>query len=374
MKIFVCPDKFAGTLTARQAALAIAGGWQRGAPHARSLVRPFADGGPGFLDTIASKLRGQRVATRTCDPLRRPVDAEILLAGSTAYLESAQTCGLHLVAPCERDPLRASSYGLGVLIAAAIDRGARQVVVGLGGSATVDCGAGMLAALGAVLHDADGTALTPCGGALNACTKLSVVPVLDDVELVAAADIAIPLLGHTGAARAFGPQKGAGAEEVDALELGLATFATRLTEACPRCPADLTTRPGSGASGGISAAILALGGRCLSGAELVWSTLALEDDLAACDLALTGEGCVDAGTLHGKAPKFVSDASARLGIPCLVLAGQVGSGSPTAQMLGVAAVYSVAAHLGSVAAALDRPAEGLAGLAEHVARNSTHCR
>ncbi|MGB3443583.1 MAG: glycerate kinase [Actinophytocola sp.] len=362
MRVLICPDKFAGTLTARRAARAIASGWRRTAPADDLVLRPLADGGPGFLDVIHPVVGGERVTVRACDPLLRPVRAQLLVTGDTVYVESAQTCGLHLLSPAELNPMRVSSYGLGVLLGEAVALGAREVVVGLGGSATVDCGAGMLTALGAVAMDAGGVPLPPGGGPLQDCAAVKSLPDLGSVSLTAAADVAIPLLGPSGAARVFGPQKGASPRAVRALERALATFAGHLTGTAPRCPADLVTIPGSGASGGLAAAIMALGGRCVSGAELVWATMGLDDELPGFDLVVTGEGRVDTQTLRGKLPAVVAGAAAARGVPCLVLGGQVSDDLPVAEWAGVSA-HSVAELVGSVAEAMSEPFTGLAALA-----------
>ncbi|GAB1516606.1 glycerate kinase [Actinophytocola sp. KF-1] len=363
MRVLICPDKFAGTLTARRAARAIASGWRRGAPADDLVLRPLADGGPGFLDVIHPVAGGERVTVRACDPLLRPVRAHLLVAGDTVYVESAQTCGLHLLTRTELDPLRVSSHGLGVLIGEAIALGAREVVVGLGGSATVDCGAGMLSALGAVARDATGAALPPGGGPLLDCAAITSLPDLGPVVLTAAADVAIPLLGASGAARLFGPQKGASPRAVRTLERSLATFAGHLTRTAPRCPADLVTIPGSGASGGIAAAIMALGGRCVSGAELVWATTGLDDELDGVDVVVTGEGRVDHQTLRGKLPAVVARAAAARGVPCVVVAGQVSDGLRTAEWADVTSIHSVAEHAGSVARAMAEPFASVVALA-----------
>lgn len=364
MRVLVCPDKFAGTLSADAAARAIASGWRRVAPEDHLVLRPLADGGPGFLDVMASAVGGRRVPVDACDPLRRSLRGELLIAGDTAYIESAQTCGLHLLDESERDPLVASSYGLGLLIGAAIDAGVGRIVVGLGGSATIDCGAGMLSALGAVVAGPDGTPLPPGGGPLIGCARLTNVPDLRGLSVVAAADVAIPLLGPTGAAHTFGPQKGASPDGIDLLERALQRFAYHLRRSSPACPADLVTIPGAGASGGLAAAIVAMGGRCSSGAGIVWETLGLDGELDSCDLVITGEGRVDAQTLHGKLPMVVTSAAAARGVHCVLLAGQV------AERRGVTVAYSVAAHVASVAKAISEPVAGLEDLASALARST----
>ena len=244
MRILVSPDKFAGTLGAPEVAAAIAAGWHEVAPDAEVVQRPLADGGPGFLDVVRAAVPGRTLAVPTFDPLGRPVPGSILLTGDggereeravaspavasgggTAYVESAQACGLHLLTAAERNPLITTSYGLGVLLMAAVESGVRRIVVGLGGSATNDGGAGMLAALGAAPLDVAGLALPYGGAALAACAGLGGLPRLRGVDLVAATDVDAPLTGIHGASAVFGPQKfnpGQGAVRAEVLRLDAA--------------------------------------------------------------------------------------------------------------------------------------------------------
>ncbi|MGB9378490.1 MAG: glycerate kinase, partial [Mycobacteriales bacterium] len=233
MRVVVAPDSFGGTLSAAEAAAAIAAGWSDAVPADDVVLRPLSDGGPGFVEVLATGLDGAtRLPVRVPDPLGRDVPGEVLPAGATAYVESAQACGLHLLSDGERDPLVTTSYGLGVLIAAAVDSGARTVVVGLGGSATNDGGAGMLAALGAVACDADGMALPYGGAALQSVAAVDGTARLRGVELIAATDVDAPLLGPGGASAVFGPQKGASAEDVERLDSALEVWA-RVVQSIP---------------------------------------------------------------------------------------------------------------------------------------------
>lgn len=327
----MAPDCFGGTLTAREAAEAIAAGWRSTAPDDELLLRPLADGGPGFVEVLHTALGGTLHTSQVTGPLGDPVSAQWLEHDGTAYIESAQACGLHLVPvqlraqACET----ATTAGVGELIAAA--RGAHTVVVGLGGSATTDCGEGMLGAVGEVT-----------------------------ARLVAASDVRNPLLGPHGAARTFGPQKGASPEAVRRLEARLAAFADRL-------PRDVRDEPGAGAAGGLGAALLALGATVVSGAGLVRERTGLDHAFAEVDLAVTGEGSFDWQSLRGKLVTGVAAGAAERGVPCLVLAGQVSVGRREAGAVGIADSYSVAELVGSVAGALADPAGTLALLAAHVA-------
>jgi glycerate kinase len=370
MRVLVCPDKFAGTLSALEAAAAMAEGWREVAPDDEVTVRPLSDGGPGFLDSLSlDAVPGvRRVQVDTCDPLGRPVTGEVLVDGATAYVESAQACGLHLLAQSERDPRITTSYGLGPLITAAVECGAREVVIGLGGSATNDAGAGMLAALGAAPLDDAGHALPYGGAALAACARLGGSPRLRGVRLVAATDVDSPLTGLHGASSVYGPQKGASRSDVLELDAALTRFAEVLERDLAGCPAGLAGVPGAGAAGGLGAAILALGGRCESGIALVRRLSRLDDALDAADVVITGEGSFDHQSLRGKVIAGVAEAARDRALPCVVLAGRISAGRREAARIGVAAAYSLEEHFGSVEQAMSRPAEGLRALAARAAR------
>ncbi|MEE6307198.1 glycerate kinase [Plantactinospora veratri] len=374
MRILICPDKFAGTLSAAEVAEAVRDGWREVAPGDDLVVRPLSDGGPGFVEVLAAALRGRRVPVPTVDPLGRPAAGEILLTadGGTAYVESAQACGLHLLAPEERDPKRTTSYGLGALLATAAEAGARRAVVGLGGSAVNDAGAGLLAALNAVPVDASGMALPYGGAALLAVAGLTGRPQLRAMELVAATDVDNPLTGLTGASNVFGPQKGATREDVLLLDDALGRFAEVLERDLPGCPPGLAGLPGTGAAGGLGAALLALGGRCESGIELVTRLTGLDAAYDEADLVITGEGSFDHQSLRGKVVAGVAGAARDRGVPCVVLAGRVSAGRRESAAAGVTETHSLVDHFGGephggVERAMSRPAEGLRALAARLA-------
>ncbi|MBM7084250.1 glycerate kinase [Micromonospora sp. WMMD734] len=374
MRVLLCPDKFAGTIEAPEVAAAVAAGWREVADADELLIRPLADGGPGFVTVLAGALDGRRVPVPTVDPLGRPVSGEILLtADGVGYLESAQACGLHLLSAAERDPKATTSYGLGALVAAAVEHGARTVVVGLGGSGTNDGGAGLFAALGATPLDDAGRALPYGGAALTAVAALDGVPRLRGATLVAATDVDNPLLGLHGASSVYGPQKGADRADVLLLDAALERWAAVLERDLPGCPPGLGTLPGGGAAGGLGAAILALGGRCESGIDLVGRAIGLEAALDDCDLVITGEGSFDHQSLRGKVVAGVAGAARDRGVPCVVLAGRVSTGRREAASAGVTEAYSLVEHFGGeerggLAAAMGRPAEGLRALGARLAR------
>lgn len=368
MRVVLAPDGFGGTLTAVEAAEAMRAGWARVAPGDELVLLPLSDGGPGFVDVLATVLDARTVPVPTTDPLGRPALGAVLLAGDTAYVESAQATGLHLLTPAERDPLLATSYGLGPLLAAAVEAGAATVVVGLGGSATNDAGAGMLAALGVVPLDAAGAVLPYGGLALAALDRLTGAPQLRGARLVAATDVDNPLCGPHGATAVFGPQKGLRPADRDRLDAALGRWAEVAARDLPTAPPGLADRPGAGAAGGLGAALLALGGVRESGVALVAAAVGLAGALAGADLVLTGEGSFDFQSLRGKVAGGVAAAAVEEAVPCLVLAGQVSVGRQQAAAAGVEAAYSVAEQAGSVQAALAQPADRLADLAAGVAR------
>jgi glycerate kinase len=369
--VVVAPDSFGGTLSARAAAAAIADGWLRAVPDARLDRLPLADGGTGFVDVLQERLGGTLHAPQVTGPFGEPVTAPWLQVGRTAYIESAAACGLHLVPRDRRTPEVAggvTSRGVGELLAAARAAGCTEAVIGLGGSATTDGGAGMLAALGAVPLDAAGAEL-PAGGAdLGRCVRLSGPPDVG-LTLVAAADVDNPLLGPDGAAAVFGPQKGADDATVTALDASLSVWAGVLAAATGR---DVRDEPGAGAAGGLGAALLALGARREPGAGLVRRLVELDAALDAVaaegGLAITGEGSFDRQSLRGKLVTAVARAARERGVPCVVLAGQVGVGRREAAAAGVDAAYSASEHAGGVEASMADPAGTLSALAEHVAR------
>lgn len=364
MRVLIAPDCFGGTLSATEAAEAIAAGWRSSAPDNELVLRPLADGGPGFVDVLHASLGGEIFRRMVTGPLHDMVDAYWLEHENTAYIECAQACGLHLIPAEQRDPLAAHTIGVGELIQDALDYGVDTIVVGLGGSASTDGGCGMLDGLGAIPLDADNHPLRAGGGSLTDCVRVSSRINLDGIQLIAASDVENPLLGEHGAARTFGPQKGADDLTVQRLERGLTHWADVLAETTGRDVRDL---PGAGAAGGLGAALLALGATIESGAGLVRRLTGLDEAMDQVDLVITGEGSFDWQSLRGKLASNVATAAAERGLPCLVLAGQVEVGRRRAAATGVEQAYSVAEHAGSVRASMADPAGTLAALAAQVA-------
>jgi glycerate kinase len=363
MRVLIAPDCFGGTLTAPEAAEAIAAGWRSGAPGDELTLCPLADGGPGFVEVLHSALGGLLRNRSVSGPLGSFVDAVWLEHDGTAYIECAQACGLALVSDGERDALAATTLGVGEMIRHAVDSGVHTIVVGLGGSASTDGGAGVFRALGAVPVGADGEPLPVGGGPLVGTVRLEGRADLGDVTLVAASDVENPLLGKLGAARVFGPQKGADDLAVRRLERSLTRWADVLADVAGR---DVRDEQGAGAAGGLGAALIALGATVESGAGVVRRLTGLDGALDTAQLVITGEGSFDFQSLRGKLVTRVAGATAERGVPCVVLAGQVSVGRRRAAAAGVDHAYSVAEHAGSAEASLADPAGTLTALAKHV--------
>lgn len=389
VRVLVAPDTFGSVLTAREVAATIADGWRAGAPHDEVDPCPLADGGPGFVDTLHAALGGETVPVTVTGPLGAPVPAVLLLVdgpgGRTAYVESAHAIGLPLVPLDRRDPTRTTTHGVGELLVAARRAGARRVVVGLGGSSTNDGGAGMLVGAGLDAPpgrlDAGGGALAGLGpGDLAGLRALRAA--WADVELVAATDVDVPLLGLQGASAGFAPQKGATPEQAQTLERALGDLAHAATTALAddlrpdllagarpsSAAARLTAAPGAGAAGGLGFGLALLGARVVPGAALVAQHVGLDDRLAASDLVVTGEGRLDWQSLHGKVASEVAERALRHGIPTVVLAGEVQVGRRELSAAGITAAYAVGETPDDVEAALADPVGTLRARAERVAR------
>ncbi|WP_433021680.1 glycerate kinase family protein [Kribbella sp. CA-294648] len=360
MRVLIAPDKFAGTLTAVEAAAAIEEGWRRRDPQAEVLIAPMADGGPGFIDVLSTVVDGRLLSVVVRGPLGAEVPATVLVGGETAYIETAQACGLHLVEPADRRPEDASTYGVGQLIAAAVDAGAKRIILGLGGSGTNDAGAGLLAALGAT---AVGGSLEAGAKGLAELTEVDLEPArtrLAGVELVAASDVENPMLGLRGATNIFGTQKGITDERKPAVD----GYLTRFAELAGRKTAD---QKGAGAAGGLGYALLLLGAERVSGIDLVASLTGLEVKAGQVDLVLTGEGAFDFQSRDGKVISGVAKVANDAMRPCVVLAGKVQIGAREMRTMGVESAYSLVDAVGEERAFAD-PHGSLATVAERVAK------
>ncbi|MGF1527432.1 MAG: glycerate kinase [Candidatus Competibacterales bacterium] len=326
MRIVVAPDGFKGSLTSAAAAAAMVAGWRRVFPEAAVTAVPVADGGEGTVAASVTALGGEVVSAEVQDPLGRPVTASYawVAARRLAVIEMAAASGLPLLRDDERDPARASSYGTGQLILAALDRGAEQLVVGLGGSATVDGGSGCLEALGARFYTSSTQAVRATGGALAFVETIDLSGLdgrLAQTALTLASDVDNPLLGATGAVGVFGPQKGVVVDALETFDAGMAHFADVLERATGRRRRDA---PGAGAAGGLGFALMAaFDAEYKSGFALVAELAGLEAAIAQADLVITGEGRLDAQSPRGKVVGGLARLAARHGTPVAVLAGAV---------------------------------------------------
>ncbi len=376
LTVVVAPDSFKGSLTSLEVARALATGWSRVRPGDSVQLAPLADGGEGTLVAVYESGGWAWVQSPATDPLGRPVEARWLRSvdGERAFVELASASGLSRLRPEERDTVVASTFGTGELLRGVLDAGIRRVVLGIGGSATTDGGSGMLVALGARLMSA-GEAHVPArgGGALEdvAGVDLSGLdPRLAEVELRIACDVSNPLLGPSGAAATYGPQKGASEEQVGRLDGALARWADALEAATGRRERET---PGAGAAGGVGFGLLCLADRFAAlrlepGVELVMAQTALEGKLASADLVLTGEGRIDAQTGFGKTALGVARRASEASVPCIAIGGGVEpEGIEALAAVGAVVVPVVEAPM-TLEAAMAAGTEPLERCAERVAR------
>jgi glycerate kinase len=338
MRVVLAPDKFKGCLTAAEVADALSAGLVRDKPGLETIKLPVADGGDG---TVAAALTAgfAKIVVDAVGPTGEPIRAPYALDGKRAVVELAAVVGLDLLPGARPGPLGSSTYGLGLVMADAVSRGAELIVLGLGGSASTDGGAGMVQALGARPIDTDGYELGRGGGALSrlAMIDLTGLASLSNVKIMVASDVDNPLLGPTGAAAVFGPQKGATPADVAALENGLATWARVVGAATGR---DLAGTPGAGAAGGTGYAALALlDAQLTPGIELILDLIGFDSRLTGADLVITGEGSLDEQSLAGKAPVGVARAAATAGIPVVAVAGRNQLSRTRLAEAGIAAAY-----------------------------------
>ncbi len=343
LRVVVAPDSYKESLSAADVAAAIAEGVQHAAPHADVACVPMADGGEGSLAAVLAATGGQRRRATVRDANGQPCEASWgWLDNATAFIEMAEAAGLERIAPEARNALRASTYGVGELVLCALDAGARRIVLGLGGSATTDGGAGLFQALGGHLFDDQGGELPPGGGPLHRLANVDTRRLdsrLADVHFEIAVDVDNPLCGERGAAAIFGPQKGASEQDVDFLDKALARFAKVCTHATGR---DEAVTPGTGAAGGLGYVIKTFfQAEFRPGVELIAELAGLDEALTGATLVFTGEGRMDRQTLLGKTPAGVARHARSKGIPVIALAGSLGDGYDELYAAGITAAFSV---------------------------------
>lgn len=371
MRVICAPDSFKGSMSALVAAQAMRDGVRRAVPAAECVLVPMADGGEGTVAALAEALEAELCTVSATDALGRPVRAEYAYQASDrlAVIEIAAAAGIALLRRNELDLARASTFGVGAMVLDALDRGAQRLIIGLGGSATNDAGAGLMTSLGARFLDADGAELPPGGAALARLERVDLSgldPRLAEVQVQVACDVENTLLGLRGCSVVFGPQKGATASEVHSLDAAIARWADVVEPLVGRRVRKL---PSSGAAGGLGACLAAFfGAELLGGAALVAQTVGLAAQVAQADWVFTGEGTVDSLTMSGKTPWGVLEVARQAGVPLIIFAGRVAPDASALLSYGVTALVPITPDNQPLSAALAAGPENLAAAAERVAR------
>lgn len=347
MKVVIAPQTFKGSISALDVAKAMSDGVKAVVPDAKTVLVPVADGGDGTLETLVEVSGGEIRSIEVTGPLgeRREAQWGAMGDGNTAVIEMARTSGLALI-PIEptdqRDPLNATTYGLGEAIKIALDEGFRRFIVGIGGSATNDAGAGMAQALGVRLLDSDGNELPPGGAALANLSSIDTSGIDErtkDAEFLVACDVSNPLTGPTGASAIYGPQKGATPEMIEQLDAALGHFADIVGR---DIGASIKDGPGCGAAGGLGGGMIAfLNGELRAGVDIILDTVNLDSYLTGADLVITGEGMIDHSTIYNKAPVGVAARAQALGIPVIGVAGSLGQGFHDIHSHGIDAATAI---------------------------------
>jgi glycerate 2-kinase len=371
MRILIAPQSLKGSLTAAQAGQAIAQGVRVVYPTATIEIVPVADGGEGTVQALVDATGGKIIQQTVTGPLGEPVPAFLGLMGDgrTAAIEMAACAGLPLVPPERRDPRITTTYGVGELILAALDHGSRHFIIGIGGSATNDGGAGMAQALGAALLTRQGTEIAPGGAALATLAHISTATLdtrLKECTVEVACDVTNPLCGPTGASAVYGPQKGATPEMVAELDRALAHYAQILELDLGVAIRDI---PGAGAAGGLGAGLMAfLQATLRPGAQIVLEAVRLEEHIRTADLVITAEGQIDSQTAYGKSVGAVSTLAKRYGLPVLALAGSLGDDYQVVYELGVDAVAALPSSPMTLAYAMENAARLTSDAAERACK------
>ncbi|NHB93034.1 glycerate kinase [Photorhabdus cinerea] len=370
MKIVIAPDSFKESLSASQVAEAIEQGFREIYPQAEYIKLPMADGGEGTVESMVAAMNGQVIHLSVTGPLNQPVDSFFGILGDekTAIIEMAATSGLHLVPIEQRNPLITTTYGTGELILAALDKGVRKIILGIGGSATNDGGAGMMQALGAHLLDISGKELKAGGAALSQLAEIDLSGLdsrLSHTEIIVACDVTNPLCGELGASAIFGPQKGATPEMVKELDAALRHYGEKIEFLTETRVIDV---PGAGAAGGMGASLLGwLNAKLQPGIDIVISTLKLEEALQGANLVITGEGRIDSQTIYGKTPIGVARIAKKYAIATIALVGSMSKDYSIVHDHGLDAVFSIIPGVCSLSDALACGHENLRVTARNVA-------
>ena len=365
LHIGIAMNAFKGSLSAVEAAEAVRRGLERSRLSCHIHLMPLADGGDGTLEAMLTQPGSTRRRLIVQNPLGESIEAAygILADGETAVIEMALASGLARLGS-RRDALRATTYGTGELMHHAIKQGAKRIIVGVGGSATVDGGAGCMQALGVQLLDSTGAPISYGGGSLHQLAQVEPNPALENVEILVLCDVDNPPLGKHGAARIFGPQKGASPQQVELLEKNLTHYFSIIAEQTGR---DVRELPGGGAAGALAGGLAALGGaKLVPGAETLIRFLNYEDRIKTCDLIFTGEGSIDAQTEHGKAPAVIAAKAAENGIPAIAIAGSIPANADTLIRSNLQAAFSLVPAPVSLEDAIQHSAEWLSNTAQNI--------
>lgn len=357
MKVLIAIDSFKGSLTSLEAGESAQEGIKKAVPHAKTVVVPVSDGGEGFLESLVTALKGEFATVTASDPLGRKISCRYgVIGGKTAIIETASAAGLTLVKKEELCPMRATSYGVGEIIRDAIERGCRNFIIGLGGSAVNDGGAGMLQALGFQLLDKQGREIPFGAESLGKIEKIKThkaVKELKECHFDIACDVNNPLCGERGCSVVFAPQKGAGVEEIETMDSCLLHFAKKTREIIKDADENY---PGAGAAGGMGFAFLAyLNSRLLGGFELIARHLNLEEKIKGADIVVTGEGKIDNQTLMGKVPAGVAALGKKYGKPVIALAGEIAQQEDENSHCDITASFSVLRGITTLERAMQPP-------------------
>lgn len=370
MKIVIAPDSFKESMTALEAATAIERGFKKVLPNEDYLKVPMADGGEGTVQSIIDATGGSFKTEIVKGPLGKEVKAQYGIAGDgkVAVIEMAAASGLDKVPPKDRNPLKTTTYGFGQLLHSALDEGVEEIILGIGGSATNDGGAGMIVSLGGKLLDKEGENIIPTGEGLAKLQYIdtaSMHPLIKDVQFRVACDVDNPLTGPNGASYIYGPQKGGDMRTIKQLDANLVHFAQVVKK---QMKIDIDSPPGAGAAGGLGAGLLGfLEAKLQRGGDLLVEILGLEEKLKGASLLITGEGSINHQTVFGKTPIAVSHVGKKLNIPTIALAGSLNEGYEAIYREGIEAAFSIIPQLSSLQVTLSKGKDNLERLATDIA-------
>jgi glycerate kinase len=371
MTIVLAPDSFKESMTAKEVCEAMEKGIKKANPNIKCIKVPMADGGEGTMQSLVDATDGKVYKVKVQGPLGAEVEAEygILGDGEVAVIEMASASGIHLVPKEKRNPMKTSTFGTGQLIKACLEHSIKKLLIGIGGSATNDGGAGMVQALGGKLLDSDGNELPLGGGELRKLAQIDLSNLddrLKDVEVEVACDVNNPLVGEKGASYVFGPQKGATEEMVKVLDENLRHYGAKIKECLG---IDIVEVPGAGAAGGLGAGLMAfLNGTLKNGLEMVVEYTKLEQKVKEADMVWTGEGSIDHQTIYGKTPYGVARVAKKYKLPVIALAGRIGDGIEPLYDSGIDAIYSIMQGVSSLEDALINGRRNVEKTSENVAR------